>query len=625
MTKPILFIVPYGAMTRERMTAYSRQYPNIAFDSVDPLRPLDKFRRTLRKSTEIVAARGSTAQEIKRAYPNLHVVDIPITAYDVIRAINAADHYGKTVAVITSYTDIIGLDVLAMPYNIRIRNHLLTSVEKLHETISKAMDMGADMIMGGALTRKVAMDMNVPVVYLPFGPESMQQVLKEVQHIQTAIETEAVEKNFVNRLLDNIIEGVVAVDARNAIRSVNAAARHILGLSGRALLGESLEALAPTFSPQTGKNQAEELASIRGNMVMLNRIPVMYRNRCLGTIFTLHEGRKIETMEKIIRRKMYTKPHTVRYTFADVMGKSPAIRRAIENGKSYARTESSILITGESGCGKEIFAQSIHHESARREHPFVAVNCAALSKDLLQSELFGYVEGAFTGALRQGKMGLFEFAHRGTIFLDEIAEMDYANQGNLLRVIQERYVIRLGSHNPVFVNVRVIAATNKNLTQLVREGKFRNDLYYRLNVLALEIPPLRERKQDIASLLLHFLHEHPSAYRGRFVLREDAEEALSRYSWPGNVRELSNIAERLAATAKGCEITRQQLSASMHLPDAPAPGIYRERLDAINHKKDLQLQEIKQAIAACDGNLGQAARELNINRTTLWRRIRRLP
>ena len=236
--------------------------------------------------------------------------------------------------------------------------------------------------------------------------------------------------------------------------------------------------------------------------------------------------------------------HTTKYNFSDICGSSPQIRQTVELAKKMARTDSSVLITGESGTGKELFAHAIHNNSQRAEAPFVAINCAALPETLLESELFGYEEGAFTGAKKGGKPGLFELANTGSIFLDEIEGMAPATQLKLLRVIQEREIIRVGGEKVIPIDVRIISASNEDLMPLIESGRFRRDLFYRVGTLPLELPPLRERKRDIPLLLEVF----KSALHLTFLLTEEAKEALLRYEWPGNIRELRNCVEYL-----GCQ------------------------------------------------------------------------
>ena len=251
-----------------------------------------------------------------------------------------------------------------------------------------------------------------------------------------------------------------------------------------------------------------------------------------------------------------------RYNFDDIIGPSEVMQRVIDLGRHVARGMSTILIYGETGTGKELFAQAIHNESERCHKPFVAINCGALPASLIESSLFGYVEGAFTGAKRGGAPGIFEQAQEGTIFLDEISEMELNLQAKLLRVLQEKEVTRIGGNKPIPVDVRVLASTNKDLEQMVREGKFRSDLYFRLNVVQLKIPPLRERASDIPHLVMHFIRKY-NALLGKYVtdIEEEALAILMQYSWPGNVRELQNCIEHAINMVKD-----EQKIAVGHLP-----------------------------------------------------------
>jgi transcriptional regulator with PAS, ATPase and Fis domain len=273
------------------------------------------------------------------------------------------------------------------------------------------------------------------------------------------------------------------------------------------------------------------------------------------------------------------------------------------------------LLVGETGTGKEIFAQSIHNNSKRCNGPWVVVNCAALPENILESELFGYVGGAFTGANKDGKPGLFEVAHGGTIFLDEIAEMDYVNQGRLLRVLQEKTVVRLGSYKVLPIDVRVIAATNKDLDLLIRENKFRIDLYYRLNVLCLNIMPLRERKEDIKLFIGKFLREFYNISGRTLRLTNDTIKFLEEYNWPGNIRELKNLVQRITVTAKVDTITCEMIKEILHS---------KETIPVLSTRENRQVKEIREALKEAKGNCTAAARILGIHRMTLHRRIKKL-
>lgn len=311
-----------------------------------------------------------------------------------------------------------------------------------------------------------------------------------------------------------------------------------------------------------------------------------------------------------------------KFEFANMIGASPAMQQVFALMKRIVKTDSTVLITGESGTGKELVAKAIHFNGQRRDKPFIAVHCGAIPENLLESELFGYVKGAFTGAVRD-KIGKFEAAHQGTIFLDEIGTMPMQLQTKLLRVLQEEEVERVGSTRPVKIDVRIVAATNLNLTEEVKKGAFREDLFYRLNVIPLPLPPLRERLEDILPLAKHFLVKYCKEMQRRgMTLAKDALEALESYAWPGNVRELENLMERVAALTEGDIIT---------LHDLP-PNIREESLTRVTEKgadltktlAEIERSMISDALALSDGVKARAAALLNLNRTTLVEKMRRL-
>ena len=283
-----------------------------------------------------------------------------------------------------------------------------------------------------------------------------------------------------------------------------------------------------------------------------------------------------------------------------------------------------VILTGESGTGKELFAHSIHASSQRRAGPFVAVNCGGLPPQLIEAELFGYEAGAFTGAKREGNIGRCELADCGTLFLDEVSELPPSAQTALLRVLQEREVVRLGGCTARVVNVRVVAATNKPLEEEIRAKRFREDLYYRLNVLALPIPPLRDRKGDIPLLARVFLAEaEAGVQRGKLEFAPDALEALSAYSWPGNVRELKNAILRASATALQPLITARDLLLAGKLPAHVETQVQPAMATGPEISRNFDRGELLAAIEACDWNLAQAARQLGISRMTLYRWIKK--
>ena len=306
--------------------------------------------------------------------------------------------------------------------------------------------------------------------------------------------------------------------------------------------------------------------------------------------------------------------------FENILGDSKAILATKELAKRYAEVDDTVLILGETGTGKELFAQSIHSASSRRAEPFVAINCAALASDVLESELFGYVRGAFTGAKSEGKTGLFELAHRGTLFLDEISEMPLSLQLKLLRIIQERKIMRIGDDKLIPIDVRLITASNRKLFPLIAEGKIREDFYYRICVLELHIPPLRERKEDILQLIRGFLLHNTSTVR----FTDDAVHLLCTYDWPGNVRQLGNIVARLAVISKTGVVDDALVREAMKL--AP-PAVISPQSAAIAAPSSVYSSEteiILCALKKTHGNRQAAAKLLNMSTATLYRKLRKI-
>jgi transcriptional regulator with PAS, ATPase and Fis domain len=340
-------------------------------------------------------------------------------------------------------------------------------------------------------------------------------------------------------------DGIVIIENSGRVLSCNSKAREVLGNPGE-IVGSCVADLIPgiTFDEvlESSREVDYTLVKIQSRNVSVKVVPVLAGGTKKGALAILSKFDERERSQHRLRSQLLGKGHRARYTFDNIQTKDDAFQEVKTLARKKAKSEASVLIIGETGTGKELFAHAIHNSSQRKAWPFVAINCAALPESLLESELFGYEEGAFTGARRGGKPGLFELAHKGTIFLDEIGEMNLSLQARLLRVLENREVMRIGGDTMINVDIRVIAATNKELWQLVEEGSFRKDLYYRLNVLPIQIPPLRERPSDILFILERMLH----AMGVCLTLGEDVPDLIHSYPWPGNVRELKNVAEYLA-------------------------------------------------------------------------------
>ncbi|GCE49486.1 PAS domain S-box-containing protein [Thermosporothrix hazakensis] len=459
-------------------------------------------------------------------------------------------------------------------------------------------------------------------------------------------------------ILRTLADGILLIRDDGIISQMNAPAGMMLGLIPERVMGRKLQdvlhvppVLARALHPG-GSLLDEEIVfeTVRGRtpfLCTLKRItgntgkPVISSRSDVGWLM-LEEPvqadgfmlilRSIEGVQKLVHRMTGARAHM---TFANLIGESSALREAVRHAQIASHSNATVLLHGETGTGKEIFAQSIHNASARADGPFVAINCAAIPRELITTELFGYEGGAFTGADRQGRPGKFELAHRGTLFLDEIGDMPLELQTSLLRTLETRTIMRIGGQRIISVDVRIIAATHKDLRAEVEKGNFRSDLYYRLNVLSIEIPPLRQRERDIPLLVQYFLSRQSRVLGRSLMIEQEALERLCAYSWPGNVRELENTLERTTYLAQHSVITVADLPPFFrHLETTqkndngqketiPAE---EEHAKIVGHSlkersHEAEIEAIVQAWRRCEGNATRAAAALGISRTTLWRKM----
>lgn len=616
--KKIIFLIPSEDLISYTKEILALKYPQIEVVLVNPRTAISLVEQYVAQGIEIVAARPVTATVIKQANLGINVIKIPITSFDIIRAINEAKMQGKKIAVVAHSEMVLGIEFLANELNVEIRHYSTKSGQDYEAPILEAIANGAEVILGGVLAVTIAKRYNIPCSLIKIGNESILQAAQEAVQIQLALENESAKRGFFNTILDHTNQGIITIDKDQKITAFNPIAERLTKINKTNAMGQSIKKILPQIALVQTNEKKESIASsiieIGTNKTMVNSVPIVINRKSFGAVISLQEAQQIQQMEAMLRKEIYSRGHVAKFQFANIIGKSPAIINTIETAKDFAATSSSVLILGETGTGKEVFAQSIHNESNRANGPFVAINCASLPSQLLESELFGYKGGAFTGASREGKPGLFEVAHGGTIFLDELAEMDYVNQGRLLRVIQEKSVVRLGSYQVIPVDVRIIAATNKNLDDLILEHKFRDDLYYRLNVLRLDLPPLRERNQDILLYAKAFLEDFAAKAGKSFKISRDALQFLEKYTWPGNIRECRNLMERIAATTK-TETINRALLLKMLTQKKSTPNY--------SPKDERLIQEILKALQNSHGNYTVAAKLLGINRTTLYRRMQK--
>ena len=413
-------------------------------------------------------------------------------------------------------------------------------------------------------------------------------------------------------ILETLNEGVIVSDRFGRIKTLNRYARQIFpGLDPDS---GSIDTL---LQPQEGSLLTmpfcndRELQFVPGGLQPVSCLISLMPAPDGGRVLSLRENQRIRA---ITRRVMGV---SASYRFEMIRGNAPSLLQAMQKARASSRTDSTVLLTGESGTGKELFAQAIHNASSRHQEPFIALNCGALPRDLIQSELFGYSDGAFTGSRRGGSAGKFELADGGTLFLDEIGEMPLEAQTSLLRVLQENEVLRIGAAHPIRINVRIIAATHCNLLDAVEKGAFRRDLYYRLNVISLEIPPLRQRQEDIPELVNGFIQSLCARLK-RITPRVTAEalSCMQNWHWPGNVRELENLVERMVNLCEQLEIDCQDLPEEMTRTKAGVSST--DTLPSLQHN---ERQHVLKVVSEKKGNLRQSAQQLGISRTALYNKL----
>ena len=438
-------------------------------------------------------------------------------------------------------------------------------------------------------------------------------------------------------IFDSIHNGVMVTDADGFVTHFNRPYGQFLGLDPAAQIGkhctEVIENTRMHIVAKTGKPEINQSHQIKGQSMVVQRIPIWQDGKVIAVFGQVmfkdikdvtrlaDKLSLLESKVKLYEEELITLRST-RYTFDSIVGQSRAIRMLKKEALNAAANQFPVLITGDSGTGKELFAQAIHHASPRKLYPFVRINCSAIPKDLLESELFGYEKGAFTGAKAEGKPGKFEIANQGTVFLDEIGDLPLEMQPKLLRVVEEKEFERVGGTRVIRSDFRLVAATNQNLEEMLSDGRFRKDLFYRLNVIPLHIPPLRERRDDIIPLARHFSQQmaREAALSG-ITLGPEAEKALRRHAWPGNVRELLNVLERTLSTIDGHRIQFRDLP--FYLQRLPKKSS-RQNQTSIKEVHDRTEKEvILYALKDSKNNKARAAKMLDIHRTHLYKKMKK--
>ncbi|MDK2887751.1 MAG: hypothetical protein PWP72_629 [Thermoanaerobacter sp.] len=590
-----------------------------------------------RNGVDVIISRGATGKKIRKAV-SLPVVLIEITPFDVLQALYSARKLGEKIAFLgygpqdftASFKTIIEI------LNIKVECYPYHDIYEMNEQIKRILKSDIDVVVStGLCVYEMAKKSGINAVLVQSGYDAIYSAIMRSLEIVHGIRQDQERSRRFRTVLELTNDGIIILDENRRVSFMNPSAEKLLEIDAGRVIGkktgelQEFPSLASLLSSFKTSDQKEFFREIGRKQFWVNAIPVSTSEGKSESLIMFQSADRIQVLEQNFRRQLFKKGLVAKHTFNDIIGNSYPLRETISRAKKFAASNATVLICGESGTGKELFAQSIHNASERSKAPFVAINCAALPENLLESELFGYEEGAFTGAKKGGKIGLFEIAHGGTIFLDEIGEMTLPVQARLLRVLQEREIMRLGSDRVIPVDVRIIAATNYELFLAVKEGKFRSDLYHRLEVLNLDIPPLRARKEDIELLANHYIRQYSYEIKKDVpLLSRAALEKLMEYDWPGNVRELQNVIQKyvlLIEPGQSCEeliarLINEKIRKSYIVPAGDRRNTITLKIGKL---EDMERQVIEYLLST-GASIKEISELTGISRTTLWRKLKTL-
>jgi propionate catabolism operon transcriptional regulator len=589
-------------------------------------------RQMAQDGIEVLIGRRGTAH-LLRENLNIPVLSLPQSSLNVLKSIREASKIGRRVFM-PSFRDLRPIaEVVKEFMDVDFAQDIYTDSASLRQIIASAACAGYEVAVGGASTLRFAAEFGLKFTELMTSEEEVTETVENARSVALSQREQLAEARRYQSIIDATSDGIIATDPAGRVTTINRAAARMLEVNGNSLAGTPVARLIPHTAIarvlQSSAAVFDAIERIRDEMFIFNHTPVMLDGELLGVVSSFREAAHVMKSENRVRRTL-AKGFVARYVVGDLIHRNSEMSRVVELSREFAKTDSCILITGETGTGKEIVAQSIHNLSRRSPRPFVSVHCSALTEQLLENELFGHEEGAFTGSKKGGKPGLFELAHQGTIFLDEIDSTTFSVQLRLLRVLQEKEVMRVGGDHKIPIDVRVIAAAGKDLWQAVQEGIFRKDLFFRLNVLRITIPPLRQRKEDIEGLLQHFLAHYSKKYGiAACPLPPAYLRRLCDYAWPGNVRQLKHFTEQVVLNqsfecgADALESLYRQLLLIAEGPQsAPQADADRRFPPTPARRSDVSAERVAEALQRARFNKTRAAALLGVGRTTLWRKMK---
>lgn len=611
----------------EKLYKEDIQSGKIIIDILDSDRINEQGIELEKKGTMAIIARGGGYHHTIGKV-NVPVINLKIHTQDILHEIMCAENYNKKMVLVLSSYDEFDYS----EWKRIIRSELIMEVYSSHEemkgVILKYKDIHDEVvIIGEGIPCNYAKSLNMNNINITASDETIRDVVSRAMEIVDNLFEQKYKNSVLRNILDNVHDAIIAVDKDENVILFNERSEELFKRDINNIINTKLMDNFPELSIISDvlikkKSIANEIVRIKNVVATVNIDLIEVDGQIEGILCTFQDITKLQVLEKKIRYEMNKKGLTAKYKFSDIIAVNSLMKNTLERAISIGKSDGTTILYGESGTGKEMIAQSIHNISERRSEPFVAVNCAALTESLLESELFGYEEGAFTGARKGGKLGLFELAHGGTIFLDEINSISINLQTKLLRVLEEREVMRIGSDYVIPLNVRIIAASNEDLKYKIKDGSFRSDLFYRLSIFALNIPPLRKRKDDIVPLFNNFLNNYAKNSNIPVVDVQLAQELLN-YSWPGNVRELRNAAERYILFGE-IIIGEEELSVAdsninTEFKEAKIPTNFSLDLKEIDKYVELKVIDMleKQGMSK-----NEIAMILGISRSSLWLKIK---
>lgn len=632
---PVALIAPYPEMA-DLAREICRDFDHPMIITVGDLQEgLRKGKELVGKGVEVMISRGGTANLLKE-HLNIPIVEIKVTAYDILGALQKVKNRHQKIGIVGFENIIYGAEKLADLLELNLTVFPIQREEDVPGILKESQKNRVEVIIGDKIVVSQASEFGQQSILIESGRESLLQSFHGAYEILSVVRSEAqkTKKHLdtvtqLKAVLDAVDDQLIILDANDRIQSCNPAASLTFKKEETEWIGSPLHLYPTDPLKEIKKKRAAQrnyLGYVQGKHVLLDYVPIEANGERTGTLIVGRNISKLQQAERKVRHELYLKGHVSRYSFSDIITEDERFQAVVKRAKSFSNAESTVLIIGETGTGKEMFAQSIHHEKFGAERPFVAINCATLPEPLLESELFGYAPGAFTGARKEGKKGLFELAHSGTLLLDEISELPINLQSRLLRVIEEKEVLPIGDDRVLPIDVRIIATTNKDLGREVKEKRFRGDLYYRLNILQLNVPPLRERGRDAYVLFRHFILRVNPRCQKRELFYKNVERLLCLYPWPGNIREIKNLVERLANLTDNFNRKLGDLPEwiqnELQKPGESEGGPLDPKREEFN-LKEMEREWIKRIYETSPFKKADLARRLGISRTTLWKRMKK--